>query len=219
MQLEDVTYFAVKKYQHPALFEFVKAVVVDSVSDDSDRLEIQRRLRLLNRSQGNEHIRQASNFIAEVAAFHSEQVMAMPHWVPELANRKMPDIEVGGYPIEVKHLNSPRDEHEALANGDVYGGSVDKDYDVKLSKKIVEYITDARRKFVSYNELKNNTPKQEGTLYLFFTKSIDAGLVDTIPWATKMEDRVREIAYSQLTNGDTIKLIIRDIDSILDFQY
>jgi len=217
MTLEDVYYFSQKKQLHPELFSHINKAVQCSMANAADAAEVQRRLNLLSRSKGNEHLRQASNFVAEAATYTLlEEAGEGPHWVPEVADKKMPDLEAGQHPVEVKHLNSPRVEHEALANGEMYGGSVDTNYDTGLDKKIGDFIKDTREKFTSYNLLKRGVAEPEGTLYLYFTKSIDAGIADGISWMTKMQDRIESIVKKHLLEKDRIALIVTDIDHILD---
>lgn len=214
MKLEDVHYFSIKKLQHPPLFNFAQRTVDESNKDIADGAEIERRLQLLTRSTGAEHIRQCSNFIAEAATFNALlDAGHAPHWVPETSN-PTPDLRYQDssrvVPVEVKHLNSPRVEHEALASGQAYGGSVDTRYDEGLQQKIEDFVTSARRKFKKFNETVNGTPAEEGELYLFFSKSIDAGITDGIAWERNMKERVTDIA-APLCSAD-ITLVVTDID-------
>ena len=218
MKLEDIYYFSVKKQQHRPLFDIVKKVITASAADPLNAAEIQRRLELLTKSKGNEHIRQCANFVAEAIAFNEliEQG-EIPQWVPENSN-PTPDMQylVGGKsePVEVKHLNSPRDEHEALASGQLWGGSVDPNYDAGVAKKVVDFIVASKKKFATHNKAVNGVDGDEsGILYLFFSKSIDADLTDGIEWQTKMEDRIKAIAAPHI---DGITLIVKDLnDSIV----
>jgi hypothetical protein len=127
----------------------------------------------------------------------------------------MPDIRIAhpkDIPVEIKHLNSPRVEHEALANGETYVGSVDKSYDQGLQKKITDFIADAKTKFGSYYSLSKGNVSDGGSIYLYFSKSIDASIVDGIEWEQKMVDRIRAIATP--IAGTEILLEVIDIDSI-----
>lgn len=217
MKLEDVYYFSMKKILQPKLFALVEEVIQLSAAHPIDEIEVQKKINAVSRSRDNEHLRQASNLVAEIAAFADlTKRSKAPHWVPELKDKKMPDLEVDQYPIEVKHLNSPRAEHDALADGQLYGGSVDTNYHIGLDKKVGDFIKDARKKFISYNHLKNDNGSAEGTLYLYFSKSIDAGIADSIEWMAKMEDRIEAIAKRHLLSTDKITLEIRDIDQILE---
>jgi hypothetical protein len=217
MKLEDIYYFSIKKQQHPQLFEFAQKIVDISESNPQDKIEIQRRMSLLTRSKDAEHVRQCSNFLAEVGAFSdlADQDIE-PHWVPE-SKVRMPDLEydLSGVkePVEVKHLNSPREEHDALFSGKSYGGSVNKDYHFGLEKKIADFVDDTRSKFTSFNKAVNGIESSNGTLYLFFSKSIDAGLLDGIEWEQNMDERIKAIA--EPLTGDDIKLIITDIDTLV----
>lgn len=217
MKLEDIYYFSIKKLQHPQLFDFAQHIVEISESNSQDEAEIQRRIMLLSRAKDAEHVRQCSNFLAEVGAF--DDLLAKgkePHWVPE-SKIRMPDLDFSQddhkHPVEVKHLNSPREEHDALFSGKAYGGNVDNNYQRGLEKKISDFIDDARSKFASYNRTVNGINSSEGTLYLFFSKSIDAGLLDGIEWVQSMKQRVSNIA-SPLAGKD-IELIITDIDLLV----
>lgn len=218
MKLEDIFYFSVKKQQHIPVFELANKVVEDSQTDTTDSAEIQRRLTSLSKTENSEHIRQCTNFLAETIAFTNLVDKGLsPHWVPETKKHKMPDIayEESGRktPVEVKHLNSPHEEHEALSTIGTYGGSVNNKYDNGLVKKIGDFIDDARAKFLSFNsQINNDNDCSTGILYLYFSKSIDAGLLDGIEWGENMFDRVSRIA--EPLAGDDINLIVADIDSV-----
>ncbi|MEI6228977.1 MAG: hypothetical protein WCP11_03070 [Candidatus Saccharibacteria bacterium] len=215
MELKDIDYFSKIEQHNPAVFNLATKSLLISNKNEQDSIEIQRRLLLLSKSTGNEHLRQCSNFLAEVISYCELFSQGKdPHWVPE-SSSPTPDIQFacgdGQMPVEVKHLNSPHDEHEALASGRMWGGSVNPDYNDGIQKKIDEFIVSAKNKFLSHNKRINSKDNDEsGVLYIFFSKSIDASITDTIPWQTKMEDRVRAIA--ELTIGDKIDLIVRDID-------
>jgi hypothetical protein len=84
MKLDDLHYFEVKKIQHPPVFELAQRAIELSLPDTGDSAEIERRMAILARSSGNEHIRQSSNFVAEAHAFTSlYDLGSQPHWVPE----------------------------------------------------------------------------------------------------------------------------------------
>lgn len=214
MKLEDVHYFSVKKQLHPPVFDLAKRTVDESKRYANDGTEIDRRMELLTRSKDAEHIRQCSNFLAEASTYNDlidkgEQ----PHWVPE-ASDPTPDLEYDSrgkkIPVEVKHLNSPRVEHDALYAGKTYGGSVDQNYETGLVQKITDFVASARRKFKYFNKSVNGEDSEAGVLYLFFSKSIDAGIVDGITWERTMKERVTAIA--QPLCSPEIKLVVTDID-------
>src|ERR1019366_9518397 len=171
------------------------------------------RMVLLPRTKDAEHVRQCSNFLAEIGAFDDLiNQNIKPHWVPE-TKVPMPDLQYSlgsvEVPVEVKHLNSPRIEHDTLFSGKSYGGSVDKNYQFGLRKKIIDFVNDARVKFVSFNKIVNKINSSNGTLYLFFSKSIDAGLLDNIKWEKTMGERIKIIAEPLMQ--DDLKLIVIDI--------
>jgi hypothetical protein len=217
MKLEEIYYFSVKKHRHPALYDLAQKIVKISEQNPHDKEEINRRMSLLTKSSGAEHVRQCSNFLAEIGAFnHLFTQDIAPHWVME-TSRPMPDLEYGETykkPVEVKHLNSPRAEHDALFSGQMYSGNVDHQYHIKLQKKISDFIDDTRKKFTNFNKQVNGTEESKGTLYLFFSKSIDAGLLDGIEFEQKMEDRVKAIA--EPLAGNDIELIVTDIGSLVE---
>ncbi len=215
MKLKDVYYFSIKKHKHPPVFNLAQKVVAASETNQQDSEEIQRRLSLLTTSTGNEHLRQCANFIAEAVAFNELLEQGKdPHWVSENSN-PTPDIQYvagnGQTPVEVKHLNNPHDEHEALASGQMLGEFINPNYDVGISQKINDFFSSAKRKFVAHNKQVNNIDSDAGILYLFFSKSIDADLADGIPWQIKMEDRVKAIAGPLV--GDNITLIVKDLNA------
>ena len=215
MKLEDVHYFSVKKQQHPPVFELAQRTVDESKKHTGDTAEIDRRIEVLTHSKDAEHIRQCSNFLAEASTYNDLLDKGEgPHWVPETSN-PTPDIQYSDahgkqIPVEVKHLNSPRDEHDALYAGSTYGGSVDHSYEAGLQHKITDFVTSARRKFKKFNEDVNGENSEAGVLYLFFSKSIDAGIVDGIAWEKTMKERVTAIA--QPLCAPEINLVVTDID-------
>lgn len=217
MNLNDIHYFSIKKIQHPPVFDLANKVVEISTLNTADNTEIHRRIALLSRAKDAEHIRQCTNFLAEIAAFYDLSEKGVePHWVAETKRHRMPDITYikssFQVPIEVKHLNSPREEHDALFTVGTYGGSVDKNYHIGLIKKISDFINDAKAKFISFNAQVNGNNAKKGILYIYFSKSIDAGLLDGIEWEENMLDRVTQIA--QHLAGDEIELMIADIDEL-----
>lgn len=93
MKLEDIYYFSIKKQQHAQLFDFAQKIVEISERHPQDKAEIQRRMTLLTRSKDAEHVRQCSNFLAELGAFDHLMTQSIePHWVPE-SKIRMPDLE------------------------------------------------------------------------------------------------------------------------------
>lgn len=216
--LEDVFYFSVIKRHNPPLFELVRGVVQTSMDNPNDKKEIQRRLLLLTKSSDAEHLRQASNFLGEAHAFAKlSEEGHDPHWVPE-ARYKTPDLQYGvknlQIPVEVKHLNSPRDEHDALYRGDTWGGSVDKNYQLGLEKKIQDFVAESKLKFKSFNQKVSGLTSEAGMLYMYFSKSVDASIVDLIAWEDKMHDRIKAIAEPLV--GRKITLVIIDINKIVE---
>lgn len=214
MKLKDIDYFSKLEHQSPELFELAQKVVNVSETNIQDKIEIQRRMKLLTRTNGVEHIRQCSNFVAEIGTFNDLiDQGTKPHWVPE-SNIPMPDIQYTlndvSCPVEVKHLNSPREEHDALLSGKLYSGYVDKEYDMGIQKKITDFIDDARKKFACYYKEVNKMENCDGTLYLFFSKSIDASLLDSTGRGLAMEKRIKSLCDPLV--GDDIKLKIVDID-------
>lgn len=214
MKLDEVKYFSAKKKEQPKVYDLALKAVEESNKTETDATEIDRRIELLTRSDGTEHLRQCSNFLAE-AIVYVELVdkKLNPRWVPE-TNYPTPDISYNDekleVPVEVKHLNTPRDEHEALANGKTYGGSVNMNYETGLQKKIQDFIASAKTKFTKFNEVSNSLDSESGTLYLFFSKSIDAGLTDGIKWEKTMKEKILDIAVPLY--GDFIKLLVKDIN-------
>jgi len=206
--LTDIDYFRQKQSTQPGVYDLVKRTLDES--DENDSAELQRRLLTLQRIKGTEHLRQCGNFVAEVLAYDAlKQDGKNPHWLPESNNgKKMPDIEYGdpSRPVEVKHLNNPHDEHEALAAGKLHGGMVDPFSYKHLEKKVNDLVNDAIQKFKAYKT--NGTP--DGILYLFFTKSSEAMVAELFPGATTMKDRITLMAQSVI--GPEVTLIVQDIN-------
>lgn len=217
MKLEDVFYFSIKKRQHPTVFELAQKAVTASEANHQNSVEIQRRLYLLTRSHGSEHLRKCADFIAEAVVFNELLGQGKePIWVPENGVLPSPDFQYFSdnrqIPVEVKHLNSPRNEHEALASGEVLSGSVNPDYDIGIEQKIVDFVTSAKRKFIGHNKHVNRMDNDDsGVLYLLFSKSVDASLADYMSRQTKMEQRIKTIAKPMIS--DNIALLVRDLDT------
>jgi hypothetical protein len=96
MKLEDVAYFAAKKQSQPSVFQLAQKVYDACKADAANDTEIQRRLSLLSRSTGAEHLRQCGNFMAELVAFDDLLSEGLsPKWLPESTTPgvKAPDIE------------------------------------------------------------------------------------------------------------------------------
>lgn len=215
MKLEDIHYFSIKKQQHPPVFNLAQRAIDESKKYNQDALDIERRMELLTHSKGAEHVRQCSNFLAETSTYNDLLDKGRePHWVPE-TTKPTPDLQyINSHgrkvPVEVKHLNSPRVEHETLFAGNTYGGSVNQSYEVGLQQKVADFVASARRKFKNFNKTVNGEDSEAGELYLFFSKSIDAGIVDGITWEKKMKERVTDI--TQPLCSPDITLIVTDID-------
>lgn len=217
MMLDDIEYFRVKRSEQLPIINLAQKVLDDSMKDPNNATEIQRRLSLLTKSNDAEHIRQCCDFLAEAVAFNELTERGLsPHWVPA-ANYKTPDIsyvvEGMGFPVEVKHINSPRDEYNALYAGEIWGGSVNYNYHEGVIKKIEDFVAETRAKFTEYHRQVNGSAYGYGALYLFFDRSIDATLVDRIEWEEKMEDRIK--SYTESIIGDDITLIVMDLNTVL----
>lgn len=217
IKLEDIYYFSVKKLSSPAMFDLVNEVV-SNPSCPEDRVDIQRRLALLPaKTDDAEHVRQCSNFVAEAHAYSELlRLDCNPHWVSE-EKYPTPDMKCDkagkALPVEVKHLNSPRDEHDALFEGKMWGGNVSKDYHLGLQKKVEDFVKSAKSKFQAFNLQERDEKTCTGLLYIYYSKSIDAMLNDMIDWETKMHKRIEDILVP-LIDGDDIEYVIIDIDTI-----
>jgi len=225
IRLEDIEYFSKKKQQDPAVFELAQRVFDASSKEPNNAKELERRLNELSRTQGAEHWRQSANLMAELVVFDelAKQGVA-PRWIPESARKgiKTPDIEYtkGGLrtPVEVKHLNDPKDEHEATYAGRSIGGSVDRDYKTFLGVKVKYLVDDATAKFSSYYSQPGSDSTSGPTLYLFYTKSINADIADIVEntlaqfdnqHAKSMTDHIIDIAQPLIEKGTT--LIVREL--------
>lgn len=214
MKLEDIKYFLVKKTQHPELFKLVQNVVNVSSKNNPERLELERRMSLLNSCTDAEHLRQCSSFVAEMLAYDELRKKRLkPQWVPE-SNWPTPDLRcfdpAREMPVEVKLLHSPGIEHDALYEQGTYGGSVDSSYYNGLERKIIDFINSAIGKFKSFNQRENSKDDDVGILYLFYSKSIDATIIDGVAWEKNMEDYVQGFVAKHCP--PTMQVIILDID-------
>lgn len=89
--------------------------------------------------------------------------------VPDLTAKKTYKT----YYIEVKRLQSPRDENEALRSFGIYSSNVNEKFRDGLKKKIDDFIYDAKEKFSQYNAILD---KEQNILILDFEPGIDARL-------------------------------------------
>lgn len=123
----------------------------------------------------------------------------------------------------MKHLNDPRDEHEATYTGQPMGGSVGLDYQATLIQKVEYLANDAKTKFAQYHANRNDDSSAPNKLYLFFTKSTEASVVDIASEtlsqfdgqkARTMEECIEDIAQPLLTGTNTT-LIVRELFAAL----
>lgn len=185
MKPEDVEYFAQKQQSQPAVFDLAQRVYGACSTDPANKVEIQRRFSELSRSKNDEHLRQSANLVAELIVFSDLLDRGLvPKWLPESAivGVKAPDIEYAEagrcIPVEVKHLNDPRDEHIATYQGRSVGGSVDPNYSEFLEQKVAYLVGDAQEKFAQYTASNEEAGKPK--LYVFFTKSVNAEVADIV---------------------------------------
>lgn len=217
MSLDDILYFQINRQRLPAVYELATRVAELSGQTANDAADFERRLTLLAGvpEPNGEQRRKAVDFLCELIAYDQLHHQGFtPNWVPE-TRLPMPDISYPAQelaePVEVKHLNPPRAEDVALSTGQMYGGSVNQTYELGLQQKIRDFIMSARTKFTHFNQQINERQSSNGTLYLFYSRSIDASLVDGIPWSTPMADRVTQIA--EPLAGSDVKLVIHDVEN------
>lgn len=225
MELDEIEYFSTMKALGRPAYKLAQRVVTASMMNERDAAEIQDRLKLLPRYKDDEHYRQCGNFMAELAAFDSLTAKGLnPHWVSQSKRKgiKMPDMEYEGapshIPVEVKHLNDPRDEHIATFRGQSVGGSVPLDYKTQLTQKVTDLINDAEKKFKDFHSEFNDKPGKN-ILYLYFTKSNGAFVADLAQQtlaqfdgqkAKTMVDHIRDIGLPLV--GDKTTLIAQELD-------
>lgn len=210
MKLTDVDYFKQKRCTQPSVYLLAHKVYTKSQGDDSDRLELDKKLQALaNATESSEHLRQASNVVAEMVTYANLMDQKLePHWVPE-GKKPAPDIrDKNGRPHEVKHINTPREEHEALSKKGTYGGMVDTQYAKGLQQKVRDNIDSAKRKFAEFNKTTNSRDSIEGTLHLFYSQSHDAEL------AKVMGAKSMQKALSGMVKAAAPKEIVVEISDI-----
>lgn len=122
----------------------------------------------------------------------------------------MPDIACFNsevpYPVEVKHLNNPRDEDVALSKGQMHGGSVDHAYHEKIGKKVEGFVNQSKAKFANYNAL-NGQKSDAGKIYLVYSQSIDASILDGVPWNVSMADHIKAHSQPLVTKSQEVEII------------
>lgn len=97
------------------------------------------------------------------------------------------------YYIEVKRLQSPRDENEALQSSGIYSSNVNEKFRDGLKKKIGDFICDAKEKFGQYN---TSLDKEQKILILDFELGIDARLI--INFNTTLDEILGRDYFSNL---------------------
>lgn len=213
IKLDDIYYFREKKLSHPAVYNLAKDVRDLSQTNSTDKSLFQAKLDKLATVPGNndEQRRMAGDLLCEFQTYkilHDAGVN--PHWVEETTNRQ-PDLEYEkngeSYPVEVKHINPPRAEDIALSRGVSIGGSVDTNYIQGVVQKIQDNVTSAKNKFNTFNgDTANN-----GTLYLYYSQSIDAQVASYFPGSQPMQSKVEQIVSSISPSG--MDVVVQDINS------
>lgn len=219
MKLEDIYYFLINKQRASKVFMLAQRVETLSSKNLRNQAEFQRRLYELSRvaEPNGEQRRQAVNFLCEMIAFEElSDKGADPLWVPEMVGVKTPDIEyesAGEWVfVEVKHLNSPRDEDVALSEGRMYGGAVNHSYELGLVRKLDQFINSAADKYRSYKAAKSEPVSNEIMLRLFFSESIDAFIIGSIPWEKTMREKIEDIA-NPLLEDPPVSLYLSEINA------
>jgi hypothetical protein len=220
-ELSDIHYFNTQHDRWPEAYAFVEQVQHDSGQDPRNADEFQRRLDGLARMRdpiGNQW-RQAVDFVGEMVVF--EDLFVHDHeplWVPEHPKLKMPDIEYRDgdgllVPVEVKHLNKPRDEDDAFSVGQPFSGVIreeDLGYERFLQKKVEGFVDHSAQKLEGYTTLRTQGDQDVASsisLELLYSQSLESQLISEMPGEASMGDRLRVLADTYVADKPVIAQI------------
>lgn len=214
IKLDDIYYFQEKKVSHASVYNLAKEVQHLSTANSSDKRLFQSKLDKLATVPGgnDEQRRMAADLLCEFQTYKTlHDAGVSPRWVEE-ATTAQPDLkyEKNGktYPVEVKHVNPPREEDVALSRGVSVGGSVDTGYIQGVVQKVQDNLMSAKNKFNTFNgDTANN-----GTLYLYYSQSLDAQVASYFPGSQTMQSKVEQIVSSMSPSG--MDVVVQDIDTL-----
>jgi hypothetical protein len=213
VKLDDVYYFKMMKQFKPAVYNLAVEVGTLSEATASDKALYQAKLDKLATVPGenDEQRRMAVDLLCEFQTYKILYDLNLnPHWVEETI-RTSPDIqyEQDGklYPVEVKHINPPREEDIALSRGNSTGGSVNQNYHLPIVKKVKANLDSANIKFVAFNSGTSN----EGTLYLYYSQSTEAQVASYLPQSVPMQTRIELIVKSFAPGA--MDIVVQDINT------
>jgi len=212
-KLDDIYYFQYMKIKRPSIYSLANEVYNLSQANTSDKSLFQSKLDKLATVPGNnnEQRRMAGDLLCEFHAYKTlHDAGISPHWVEETTSSS-PDIEYEKnkkpYPVEVKHVNPPRAEDIALSRGASVGDSVNTNYIQGVMQKVQDNLTSAKNKFNTFNGDATNN----GTLYLYYSQSLDAQIASYFPGSQTMQSKVEQIV-SDISPKD-IDVVVQDINS------
>lgn len=151
--------------------------------------------------------RQIFSFFAELKAAQKLLKNGFTNicFLPENNGRKTPDLSARKdgktYYIEVKRIQNPREEDEALRSSGVHSGVVIASFRGPLQKKIGDFICDAKEKF---NQQDQNLQKEQKILILDFNPGIDARL--NVNFNATLNDIFSEKYFNQLERTHDITI-------------
>ena len=215
VKLDDIYYFREKKTGHPAVYNLANEVSYLSQANETDKILFQAKLDKLATVPGDnaEQRRMAADLVCEFQAYktlHDDGLA--PHWVEETSVASQ-DLKYSKdavlYPVEVKHINPPRDEDDATSRGESVGGSVSSNYMQGVTRKITANIEAARTKF----EVFNGSTDYKGSLYIYISESFEAQVARYFPGSRTMQERVEATARGMAPEG--MDIIVQDINSLL----
>jgi hypothetical protein len=126
----------------------------------------------------------------------------------EEGKNKTPDISAekkgNNYYIEVKRIQNPREENEALRSGNIHSGVVNKNFRTALQKKIGDFVCDAKEKFKHQG---NDLSKVQKVLVLDFEPGVDARL--SVNFNATLVQIFGENYFSQLEQTHDITILPR----------
>lgn len=156
-----------------------------------------------------ENERQIFSFFAELEAGNEmlSSGFSCVQFLKE-GERKMPDLlakkEGELYYAELKRIQNPREEDEALRSTGVYLENVNQYFRTALQKKIGDFICDAKEKFTEQN---NDLSKAQKILVLDFEPGIDARL--KVNFNPKLEEIFDQNYFPSLEQTHDITIWLR----------
>lgn len=162
----------------------------------------------------NEKERQIFAFFAELKVTEelNNNEFKNIKFIQEQQSIKTPDLSAKKdgliYYIEVKRLQNPREEDNALRSTGQHRGDVNSEFRGPVCKKIVDFICDAKEKFKDIENRNVKINKEQKILVIDFEPGIDARLNDNFS-NSKLESVFGKDYFSDLKENHDMQIWTR----------